>query len=304
MRQRPDVYVCSKPLQYFNIKNIGEVENASHEKVLIVVGAFYDAKRYVEHIKEYDDEWTDVLYMNDVSESHHWIRNHRINNLFVENDASWKIYFINLFGHIKSIYVYEEGIGSYNSCNKRGVEAIVRRFLGIGNHNGDSSYCKGIYLTKPWLYNQKFNTTKGRAFKLPFQKCLQKEGALFEKLAGTMPAILNVSNKCVLIYVTEWSIHSDVVEKIEKEANSYDLCFIKLHPHIKTFDPTANNTIHVLQTPVMMEMILYYLLKQNNQVTVWHHCSTSVVHFIDQITSVLLPIAQDYKELYLEYINA
>ena len=144
MKQRPDVYVCSKPLQYFNIKNIGEVENSSQEKILIVVGAFYDAKRYVEHIKEYDNEWTDVFYMNDVSESHHWIRRHRINNLFIENDASWKMFFIYLFGCIKSIYVYEEGIGSYNKCNKKGVEAVVRSFLGIGNHNGDSSYCQGI----------------------------------------------------------------------------------------------------------------------------------------------------------------
>ena len=39
MKQRPDVYVCSKPLQYFNIKNIGEVEKSSQERILIFVGA-------------------------------------------------------------------------------------------------------------------------------------------------------------------------------------------------------------------------------------------------------------------------
>ena len=121
MKQRPDVYVCSKPLQYFNIKNIGKVENASQKRILIVIGAFYNAKHYVEHIKEYDKEWNDVIYMNDVSESHHWLRNHRINNLFVENDASWKIFFIYLLGRIKSIYVYEEGIGSYKKDTKDGV---------------------------------------------------------------------------------------------------------------------------------------------------------------------------------------
>ena len=304
MIQRPDVYVCSKPLQYFNIKNIGKVENASQEKILIVVGAFYDAKRYVEHIKEYDDEWTDVLYMNDVSESHHWIRNHRINNLFIENDASWKIFFINLFGRIKSIYVYEEGIGSYKNDTKGGIESVTRRILGVGNHNGESKYCKGIILTKPWLYNQKFNTTKARAFRFSFGDCLRNNELLLEKITGSMPEVLNVSNNRVLIYVTEWKIHSDVLERFGNEVCNYDLCFIKLHPHIKTFKSTANNLFHVIQSPMMMEMILYFLLKQNNQVTVWHHCSTSVVHFIDQITSVLLPITPENKLLYLEYINA
>ena len=62
-----------------------------------------NTKKVLEAIKEYDDEWTDVLYMNDVSESHHWIRKHRINNLFVENDASWKIYCINLFDDVLAL---------------------------------------------------------------------------------------------------------------------------------------------------------------------------------------------------------
>lgn len=303
MKQRPDVYVCSKPLQYFNIKNIGEIEDASQEKILIVVGAFYDAKRYVENIKEYDKDWTEVLYMNDVSESHQWIRNHHINNLFVENDASWKIFFIHLFGRIKSIYVYEEGIGSYENDTKAGIEAVIRRFLGIGNHYGESRYCKGIFLTKPWLYNQKFNTTKGRAFTSSFIDCIRKNGALFERLSGNMPTVLDVKDKRILIYVTEWNVHQDVLDRMEKEVGSYDLCFIKLHPHIKNYDSTKNS-IQVLQTSVMMEMLIYYLLKQNNKVTVWHHCSTSVVHFLDQITSVLLSINPDYEEVFMEYVDA
>ena len=37
-----DIYICSKPLQYFNVRNIG-YGNASSKKVLIILGHFRDA---------------------------------------------------------------------------------------------------------------------------------------------------------------------------------------------------------------------------------------------------------------------
>lgn len=304
MRQSPDVYVCSKPYQYFNIKNIGNVENASKEKNLIMVGAFYDAPHYVKQIREYDREWSEVLFVKDVSEKNHWLRWHKINNLFLENDASWKIFFIYLLGHIKSLYVYEEGIGSYQDNNKHGFEAIIRRVIGIGNHFGNSKYSKGIFLTKPWLYNHKFKTSKGRPFCSSFVDCIKRNEALFEKLVGCMPEMLDVRNKSILIYVTDWDINQEVLERLEKQGQNYDLCLLKPHPHIIQNEKIGNKSFLVLQGQVMMEMILYYLLKRNNHVTVWHHCSTSVVHFLDKIESELLPVNTMYKKLYMEYINA
>ena len=44
-----DIYICSKPLQYFNVRNIG-YGNASSKKVLIILGHFRDAELFFHQV--------------------------------------------------------------------------------------------------------------------------------------------------------------------------------------------------------------------------------------------------------------
>ena len=60
-----DIYICSKPLQYFNVRNIG-YGNASSKKVLIILGHFRDAELFFHQVKTFDDTWNDILYFKDL----------------------------------------------------------------------------------------------------------------------------------------------------------------------------------------------------------------------------------------------
>ena len=62
-----DIYICSKPLQYFNVRNIG-YGNASSKKVLIILGHFRDAELFFHQVKTFDDTWNDILYFKDLVE--------------------------------------------------------------------------------------------------------------------------------------------------------------------------------------------------------------------------------------------
>ena len=55
-----DIYICSKPLQYFNVRNIG-YGNASSKKVLIILGHFRDAELFFHQVKTFDDTWNDYI---------------------------------------------------------------------------------------------------------------------------------------------------------------------------------------------------------------------------------------------------
>ena len=83
-----DIYICSKPLQYFNVRNIG-YGNASSKKVLIILGHFRDAELFFHQVKTFDDTWNDILYFKDLFHLDLYLFFHPVNTLFVEVDASF-----------------------------------------------------------------------------------------------------------------------------------------------------------------------------------------------------------------------
>ena len=107
-----DIYICSKPLQYFNVRNIG-YGNASSKKVLIILGHFRDAELFFHQVKTFDDTWNDILYFKDLfhldlylffSPSKYVVRRGRC--FF----CLWNIFKLSRF---KRMYMFEEGFGSY-----------------------------------------------------------------------------------------------------------------------------------------------------------------------------------------------
>ena len=78
-----DIYICSKPLQYFNVRNIG-YGNASSKKVLIILGHFRDAELFFHQVKTFDDTWNDILYFKDLFHLDLYLFFHPVNTLFVD----------------------------------------------------------------------------------------------------------------------------------------------------------------------------------------------------------------------------
>lgn len=297
MENSVDLYVCSKPLQYFNIKNIGKVEGASSVKKLAIVGYFKDAEKFVANVRKYDFFWDEVVFLHDRKERESYIKKCNIRNLFVENDSSWRMLMIILRRRIKRLYVFEEGIGTYKDVYYPKIMRVLRNIAGIGNYYGAAWFCKGVFLYEPKFYNYKFQTNKGKSFSCTFMEGLKKNQALLSKLSEVLPKQLDVSEKRILIYLTNYQINNDVIEKMESCREKYDLLIVKPHPHIRNPQIQSKNII-VLNTNMMIEFILFDLIQRKNEIEVWHYASTSVVHFLRQIKqknlSKNIPIFDEY----------
>ena len=83
MEKNSDIYICSKPLQYFNIKNI-PYENCN--RILVIVDAFRDSEHFFERVSRYDKSWSQVLYVKCIDDAYSFVNRKRANKLYVEND--------------------------------------------------------------------------------------------------------------------------------------------------------------------------------------------------------------------------
>ncbi len=306
---KPDVYLCSKPLQYFNIKNICDVNKKRNSRILVLLNAFIGADVFFNNVRQYDKTWDNIVFCTDLKHGLRYVFSKGANNLFVDNDLSWRVYLLCLVKRVNNVYTYEEGIGSYSDIreyevangNRTNISRLLRKILRMGLYCGDSKYCKNIILYKPSLYNNKLHSNKAISFQRSFLDCLNTNETLFLQLSDSLPSVIDVTNKKILIYATEWHIQNTILIRMKEEQKNYDICIIKPHPHIKELKLTDMDKVIVLKTNVMMELILNYLIKRNNHVTVWHQCSTCVVHFLDRIESVCFPINPEYEKVFNEY---
>lgn len=294
-----NVYMCSKPLQYFNIKNIVLNNNHTLRNILCIRNTFLDAENFIDKVRMYDKFWDEVICIKTKKEYHQYIRRTKIHNLIIENDASWLMWIHNLIGDFDNLYVFEEGIGTYNYINRKWFDKTLRNLLGVGTHYGDSYFCKGIFLYEPDLYNSKFQSKKALPLKQSFLSSLEVYTDLFRQLSPPIPDFLNIKGKKILMYVTNHYISEKVVEDMNN-AKGYDILVIKPHPHIKNVTLT-NKKIHILYTNLMMEYIIHNISK-NNILEVWHFASTSMVYFSNKIKNVNLANFPIYNE-FIEYLN-
>jgi hypothetical protein len=297
-----DLYVCSKPLQYFNIKNIGSVKYESSYKILAFVGNFNDADKFVSNVRKYDAFWNQVIFLHNRKEREEYIKSKKINNLFVENDSSWRMLKIVLRGNVRRLYVFEEGIGTYKDVYYPILMKFLRKMAGIGNHYGAAWFCKNVFLYEPDFFNKRFHSNRGIPFKYTFIEGLEKNQQLLSHLSESLPKALYVSNKRILIYLTNYDINADIIRKMESIKGEYDLLIVKPHPHIKNPKVKSKDVV-VLYTNMMIEIVLFDLVKRNNKIEVWHYASTSVVHFLKYIKQVNLSTSIPIFDEYVNYVS-
>lgn len=305
MKKKIDVYCISKPLQFFNVKNMPFVKGAGNYRVLVVDCQFKDAEIFAENVKKNDSSWDEVRSVSGKNQLFSLLMKMRVNYLFTENDASFKVFIYMLLGRalgrVKRLYVFEEGIGSYSDRLFGTIKGSLYDYVGIGSHYGTSCFCDGLYLNLPDLYNEKYHSQIAVPLELPFIEAIKKYYVLFSNCFDALPSYLDIKNSRILLYVTSWEINKEVLNKIDEVRHDYDLIVIKPHPHIKG-SLWHNSEYKILETSNLVEMILIKLLEQKNKITVFHESSTSVVYFENVINCVNFNRIEVYEEL-CRYIN-
>lgn len=281
-----NVFIVSKPLQYFNATNIDTVGY----KICLLVNNFYDAEVIYRKIKKNSPYWDEILFFETMQSAYRWVLDNKknIETLFIDSDyGATKYKILSQLRNI-NIFIYEEGIGNYRKkLKEKGWIGTLKEFfynlLGNKNYLGGSKYVKGIYLyDKDRFKNAHPNSRKLiYEFKNPFiehLKIFQDRDVFLDE--NTQKILDEIAGKKIFLYLTSWSI-SPHIRDLLKEYPDYSKV-IKPHPHIKKdTDDVFRNFDYVLKGSDIIEIFINELLTNSEEVVVAHHGTSSLMHFLD-----------------------
>ena len=284
---KTDIYICSKPLQYFNLRNI-KSESLGIKRTLLILGSFLESEQFADRIKKFDTMWDDIVYLKSHFDLYLYLFLHPANVWFVEIDAS---FFYGLFSKLscfKTMYMFEEGFGSYRRDRfdtSKGLKRWINKYTGVGRHVGFSTYLTGQYLYLPALFKRQFPDYSKpiMEFAKPFKVRLREELSFFMKLSDGYDNFFLIKNKRIGLYLTNHHVNLQFMETLVQTKDSFDLFFIKPHPHIRDLRDLSQYNISIIRSNIMIEFLLILLLDNNNELTVFHENSTAVIWFQNEI---------------------
>lgn len=282
-----ELYICTKPLQYFNLKNtVGEGRDSF--RILLVKDNFIDSYSFAQKIKKEEAIWDEVVYADNTSDYYREIVKAKASTLYIDNDSSA---FLALYSILlrKTVYVYEEGYGIYRKAViKESIDKKkfwLYRLLGIGERIGNAAYLKGVFVYLPELYKQLFPDYKKeiKPFRQTFMQALQDNVSLLKSLSTGIEWLEDVKGESILLYLTTHHISDEILHFLHSEQTKYDRVYIKPHPHIKNIDKLDAFAGNIIRSNIMVEVLLLLLMENKNEVTVIHENSTAVLWFQDKM---------------------
>lgn len=306
MRRR-ELYICTKPLQYFNARNIVDPASNSY-KILLIKDSFIDAQSFITALREQEQIWDEVYYACGSKEYYRYILKAKAQTLYIDNDSSGFLAVYSTLLH-KSVYVYEEGYGTYrrsaikDSIGKK--KFLSYKMLGIRDRIGNGRFVKGVYVYLPDLYRSLFPDYRKeiKTFNQPFLDALADNMSLFLSISTGADSLQAIKDKTILIYLTSHCINETVVGYIKAEKDLYDRIYIKPHPHIKNIDMKEIQGVEVMHSNLMFEILLLLLLRNNNKITVVHENSTAVIWFQSLVKIINMGAELPDYELVSSYIR-
>lgn len=287
-QNKVDIYICSKPLQFVIVKDVASMQVSNNDRILYIIPSFKDAEDFIKRVKYLDNTWKEVRVRRNFARVLLSMIACNIENIYVYTDMSINL---GLFSKLKqcNIFVYEEGCGSYMNqiWRKKGFfYQLLDKFLGVGNQLITSRFLAGAYLYYPQLFQIMRAQNKVPIFQI--------KSSFLEGINANLPILcdlsyldsykeLQVRNKTILLYITEWELDQKIIKYIEESASEYDYVYIKPHPHIRKKINYNKVNVIVLEAEVMAEIIINKLLKQGNDLTLIHNCSTSVLYFLGNV---------------------
>jgi|GEM_PF-2794225 len=314
-----DIYVCSKPLQWFNARNIPN--NNTIPKVLIFINTYKNANLFFEKIKNYDYYWDEVYLVNSRKESRILLRKFTINSLFVDCDYGILGYLYSRIEH-KQFCLYEEGIGNYTNILKRSkyspIKGILLSLLGSGPILGTSRFTDLIYLHNPRYYlefcrNSGYGgiETKVVRFEDKFFNLMSLHINLLTNIFKLPEFISLIKKKRICLYLLNYHIRNDALDFIIANEKKFDMVIFKAHPNFKydnipTKIPIQTELHWIREKGVMAEFLIQILneKEKGNTLTIINEGSTSCIYLdpnevtIINLASLFNRMTSDFKKTY------
>lgn len=283
------MYVCSKPLQYFNVINLPK--DKIQKNILIIEDKFKDAQEFFAHVVKFDKSWNEILFIKDRSKILWFcLFKYKINNFYYYLDFMLKASSLLYIVPCKHLFIYEEGIGAYRTDifkNTATYRIKIRKLLGLSEYPGFHPRSEGIYVYDKERYLKIFSKfrdetkLKPLVFNMPFQKMINDNVDLALKIFDFNPDIIlsGITNKKVFVYLTTWPLYENVLRDINM--TKYDYCIIKPHPHIRELDfPDwwKNDKTIIIESVILAEFLIKILIDRNNLLDIYHHNSSAAMY--------------------------
>jgi len=270
-------FIISKPLQYFNAKNIQSEE--LEIKDCFLINNFIDAPKFADYIKNIE-YWNSVkLFPNDFTAILYIILNKRkYNNIYLYADISTIIsIFLSLVKKI-NIFTYEEGFGSYRYFPYRNEGFLfekIRKTFKITNWIGGNGLTKGIFVYHPNVLNKLIPESKNKDVK-------KLNGSFYESVITSEESdyfldeidLTIFKNKKIFLLLGSWSINPGYKEVLKK--NPDYLTILKPHPHFRASLESYNFDFVIKKIP--SEILITNLIKICEDVVVVHENSTTIIY--------------------------
>lgn len=168
------------------------------------------------------------------------------------------------------IRVFEDGVGSYRTDLYHGKKKRIFEALGLSTYLGGSPFTNAVFVYEKSRYSKLFPQIRATVIQIeePLRQTIARLSNDLNYVFGHHHNYLKSDQKCI-VYLSSWEVDYDFIESMNNLEGS---CFIKLHPHIKSFSSIAGVT--ELNSRVPAEIILFDLANNFSSVDVFHHGSS------------------------------
>ena len=283
-------FIITKPLQLMVVMAIIEQLPDEISKELIVIDAFFGAKKIAEKLTTSNPKWQRTVFFENPSAAFRHCRERRYDSVFLDSDVGFRknidLMRLKLSTPKTRIAVYEEGLGSYRQDIYHGAKRGIFALMGVGVYFGGNWLTKEIYLFRPNEYINNFleKTADVIHIKTFISQLIIKYKTEFDELFELAELKSDLarasSNNVCDIYLTSWSWDGETMKRLMQ----CDSCrVVKFHPHMKGILVSSEHQFDVSVSPeIPAEILITIASKIFKNVRVLHHGS-SVVRYLNLI---------------------
>lgn len=283
----PNVFVCTKPLQILVAMILSSEFSPAQ---LFIVESFSDSLEISKstELRKYFTLTKHFLTRADAIKA---ARHANPRSIFIDSDIGLKTQLA--LAHLKlrtptcSIFVYEEGIGTYRTdLIKSKIKKAIYRATGTACRFGESVLTDKIFVfsKEAYLESNPHLQRKVRTIENPLSNFIRRYQTDLLNLFSPGFSFPEKENDDAYIYLSDWKLSPPSHPPINCDI------FIKPHPHISKDEiemRTKNYPdMHWVPGSIPAEIIIELLSKRYNHVII-NHNNSSAVHYMKNLANMI-----------------
>lgn len=290
MNYNSSVFICSKPLQFFNAASIVRAYGIEGAKMVVVDRAISDCESFREFVLSnyLGCIFSEIDFVSSYDLAAKLVDSQACSELFVEDDRVSLYYLFKKTNH-ETLLVYEEGMGTYLGHYRYMLSwaqyirwYMSSMFFGCGLDFGESRTTKYIFVRYPGLFKKIKPKLADKVKKIPghISEINLLKYSLLEFCSNDLKEIVLDKKKdegAALILGTWGGLKDKDVESVSK--NGHSKILYKPHPH-DVFEVSKFNGIRECGW-LPAEAIILFLADAYETVTVYHYSSSVYFYKMD-----------------------